>query len=111
MTLMNIDLSPVTKATEPLWKIVKQLFNDHSFLTVICAFLIVTMCLSFYRLLRSISPALVGFILLLMLGILILHWTQTRTEPPFLSPFIDWLAPFFPAPVYQGVPTKPLPHH
>jgi hypothetical protein len=50
---------------------------------------------------RSISPALVGLILLLMLFILILHWTQTRTEPPFLKPFIDWLAPWLPAPVYK----------
>jgi len=109
--LLNIDLTPLTKALEPWWKVVKQLFAEHHFLTILCAFFIVMLCLSCYRLLRSISPALVGFILVLGLGILILHWTQTRTEPPFLTPFIDWLAPFFPSATYQGAPVKPPTHH
>jgi hypothetical protein len=25
-----------------------------------------------------------------------MHWVQTRTEPEFLKPFVDFLAPFFP---------------
>jgi hypothetical protein len=41
----------------------------------------------------------VYFVLFLILAILLLHWTQTRTEPAFLKPFVDWLAPFFPAAV------------
>jgi hypothetical protein len=38
----------------------------------------------------------------MIVGLLVLHWTQTRTEPEFLKPFIDWLAPFFPT-----MPTRP----
>jgi hypothetical protein len=49
------------------------------------------MTLAFYRFLRSISPALVYFVLLLILALLVLHWTQNRSEPPFMKPFIDWL--------------------
>jgi hypothetical protein len=89
----------VRNTLDTFWKQLKTLFHEHNFLTILCAFLVLMMTLSFYRFLRSISPALVGFVLLLVLGLLILHWTQTRTEPEFMRPFIDFLAPFFPAPV------------
>lgn len=89
----------ISQAVDPLWVQIKLLFTEHHFVTVVCGFFVVLMVLSFYRFLRSISPALVTFVLLLLLGVLVLHWTQTRTEPPFLTPFINWLAPFFPAPV------------
>jgi hypothetical protein len=93
---MNIDWAPLKNAFEPLWKQTKALFGEHHFLTIVCAFFAVMMVISFYKFLRSISPALVGFVLVLILAILILHWTHTRTEPAFMKPFIDWLAPFFP---------------
>lgn len=94
---MKNTLDPVWNALAPVWKQTKVLFGEHHFLTVICAFIVLMMTVSFYRFLKSISPALVGFVLLLMLGILLLHWTQTRTEPSILTPFVDWLAPFFPS--------------
>ncbi|MES2692000.1 MAG: hypothetical protein V4773_00915 [Verrucomicrobiota bacterium] len=94
---MNIDWAPVQKAFEAAWKQIKTLFGEHHFLTILCAFFAVMMVVSFYKFLRGISPALVGFVLLLILVILILHWTQTRSEPEFMKPFIDFLAPFFPA--------------
>lgn len=93
---MNVDWAPLQKATEPLWKQTKMLFAEHHFLTILCAFFAVMMTLSCYRFLKSISPALVVFVLMLILGLLVLHWTQTRTEPPFLKPFIDGLAGFLP---------------
>jgi hypothetical protein len=93
---MNVDWAPLQRAIEPLWRQVKLLFSEHHFLTILCAFFAVLMTISFYRFLRSISPALVVFVLMLILAILVLHWTQTRTEPSFLKPVIDWLAPFFP---------------
>lgn len=108
---MKVDLTPLAKAVDPLWKQVKLLFAEHYFLTIVCAFFAVMMTLSFYRLLRSISPALVYFVLSLILVLLILHWTATRSEPAFLTPFIDWLAPFFPdapAPATPP-PVKPRP--
>ena len=104
---MKVDLAPLEKAVEPLWKQVKLLFAEHYFLTILCAFFALMMTLSCYRFLRSISPALVYFVLLLILAILVMHWTQTRTEPPFLKGFIDWLAPFFPSvPAPASVPHK-----
>ena len=46
----------------------------------------------------------------IVLAVLVLHWTQTRTEPAFLTPFIDHLAPFFPsAPGPVGPPPKVYP--
>lgn len=93
---MNVDWSPLQKAIDPLWKQVKLLFAEHHFITILCAFFAVLMVISFYRFLKSISPALVYFVLFLILGILILHWTQTRTEPEFMTPFINRLAQFFP---------------
>jgi membrane-bound metal-dependent hydrolase YbcI (DUF457 family) len=102
---MNINPQPIEKVVDPLWQQFKVLFTEHNFLTILCAFFAVLMTLSFYRFLRSISPALVGFVLLLILFLLILHWTQTRSEPPFLKGFIDWLAPFFPE-----APTPPPVH-
>jgi membrane glycosyltransferase len=92
----EVDWAPLQRSAESLWKQVKTLFAEHHFLTILCAFFAVMMVLAFYRFLKSISPALVYFVLLLILAILILHWTQTRTEPTFMKPFIDWLAPFFP---------------
>ena len=35
----------------------------------------------------------------LILFLLIMHWTFTRSEPAFLKPFIDFIAPFFPTAV------------
>ncbi|HUR57180.1 MAG TPA: hypothetical protein VM029_05695 [Opitutaceae bacterium] len=93
---MKVDLNPLEKATEPLWKQIKVLFSEHHFLTIVCAFFVLMLTLSCYRFLKSISPALVALICLLVLGILLMHWTATRTEPAFMTPFIDWLAPFFP---------------
>lgn len=104
-------LDTVGNAAAPLWKQIKILFAEHHFWTIVCAFFVVLMTISCYRFLKSISPALVGFVLLLCVGILLLHWTQTRTEPEFLTPFINWLAPFFPAPAYQGAPVPKLPKH
>lgn len=94
---MNVDLSPIWKALEPWWKLVAQLFKEHHFLTILCAFFVVMMLISCYRFLRSISPALVVLIAGLVLAILIMHWTATRTEPAFLKPMIDIIAPFFPS--------------
>lgn len=93
---MNVDLSPVWKAVEPLWKLLKQLFAEHHFITILCAFFVVMMLISCYKFLRSINPALVALIALLVIAILLMHWTATRTEPAFLTPFIEFLAPFFP---------------
>lgn len=107
---MNVDWTPLQKAIDPLWKQAKMLFGEHYFLTILCGFFAVMMTISCYRFLKSISPALVYFVLLLILAILVLHWTQTRTEPAFLKPFIDWLAPFFPAaPGPSGPPPKVYP--
>ena len=106
-TVKNADLSPLTKAWDSLWKLLQPLFAEHAFLTIICAFFAVLMALSFYRFLRSINPGLFAFILVLILGILTLHWTFTRTEPPFLKPVIDVIAPLFPmAPQYPEATKK-----
>lgn len=81
---------------EPWWKLLKPLLAEHSFLTILCAFLTVMMVISFYRFLRSISPALVGFVLMLVLFILVLGWSQARNEPAFLKPAMDWLVQYLP---------------
>ncbi len=100
---MNLDLTPLWKAAQPLGKSLQQLFGEHHFLTIVCGFFTVMMIISCYRFLRSISPALVGVLMLLIVGILFLHWTQTRTEPPFLKHVVDAVAPFFPSAVPQRV--------
>ena len=99
--MRNSNTDALSRTFDPLWFQAKQLFTHHHFVTIVCGFFVVVMVLSFYRFLRSISPALVALILMLVLCILVLHWTQTRTEPHFLKPFIDWLAPYLPAPVYR----------
>jgi predicted PurR-regulated permease PerM len=107
-TVKNVDLTPLSKAGHEFLQLVQPLFAEHAFLTIICAFFAVTITLSFYRFLKSISPGLVAFIMILVLGILVLHWTITRTEPAVLKPVIDQIAPFFPsAPTYP--PGKPIP--
>lgn len=93
---MNSGFSSLQTAFDSVWRQTKTLFSEHHFLTIVCAFFAVMMVISFYKFLRSISPALVGFVLCLILVVLILHWTHTRTEPAFMKSFIDWLAPFFP---------------
>lgn len=93
---MNLDLAPVTRAFDPIWRQIKLLFSEYEFLTIVCALLVVMMTVSFYRFLRSISPALVGLFLLIVLMMLVLHWTHTRTEPALFTPFVQWLAQFFP---------------
>lgn len=98
---MNFDLSPLTKALAPLWVEIKLLFTEHHFLTVLCGFFAVMLTISFYRFLRSISPALVALICLLMVSVLCMHWIATRTEPTFLSPAVDVVAKFLPQP-YQS---------
>ena len=88
---------------EPLWHLLRPLLTEHGLLTIVCGILVVMMTLSFYRLLRSINPGLVGFVLLLVVFILMLHWSQTRTEPALLKPAMDWFVRYMPsaAPVYQ----------
>lgn len=103
---MNVDLNPLEKAAEPLWRQIKVLFSEHHFLTIVCAFFVLMLTLSCYRFLKSISPALVALIFLLIFAILLMHWTATRTEPAFLTPFIDFLAPFLPAAVPSAAPPK-----
>jgi hypothetical protein len=105
---MNANPEPLSKLWDPLWKIIHPLWTQHSLLTIVAGFLVVMMTLSFYRFLKSISPALVGVILLLVVIILMLHWTQTRTEPPFLSPAIDWLNQTIPVSPYA--PPRPPAH-
>ena len=95
--MKDVDLSPLGKAWDSFRELIHPLFADHAFLTVVCGFFAVMMTLSCYRFLKSISPALVAFIFLLMFGILVMHWTFTRTEPSFLKPAIDLIAPFFPS--------------
>lgn len=100
---MNLQhLATINRTLDPLWDQVRMLFAEHHFITVVCGFCVVLMVLSFYRFLRSISPALVGLVLLIALFILILDWTQTGTEPRFMKPFIDALTPWLPAPVYPN---------
>lgn len=101
---MNVDLAPIGKGLEPIWKQIKVLFVEHHFLTILCGFFAVLMTLNFYKFLKGISPALVYFVLALILAVLVLHWTQTRTEPALLTPVIEALAPFFPT---APAPTPP----
>lgn len=104
---MNLDTGPLQKAVDPIWRQIKMLFAEHHFLTILCGFFAVMMTISCYRFLKSISPALVGLVLALIIFILVLHWTQTRTEPPFLKPVIDFLAPWFPSlPTHVPMPKK-----
>ena len=108
--LKDINLSPLARAWDALWVLIQPLLAEHAFLTINCAFFAVLMTLSFYRFLKSISPALVAFILVLIFGILVLHWTFTRTEPPFLKPAIDMIAPLFPvAPQSPDATKQPTP--
>jgi hypothetical protein len=107
----NIDLSPLWKQLRELWTALDQLFGEHHFITILCGFLAVMMTLSFYRLLKSISPGLVSFILLLMFGVLVMHWTYTRTEPAMFKPAIDFIAPFFPAAPNYPASAHPAPVH
>ena len=100
------NLAPLLKALEPLWKQITTLFAEHHFLTIVCAFFTVMMTISFYKFLRSISPALVVFIFCLILVLLLLHWTYTRTEPPFLKPVVDFIAPFFPTVPVPAAPPR-----
>ena len=64
---MKADLTPLQKGFEPLWNQITMLFTEHHFITIVCAFFAVLMTINFYRFLRSISPALVGFILLMIM--------------------------------------------
>ena len=108
--MKNTDPSPLQKAGHEFVQLVQPLFADHAFLTIICAFLAVMMTLSFYRFLKSINPALVAFIMFLIFGMLMLHWTITRTEPAILRPVVEWIAPFFPSSTtYPDVRGKPIP--
>ena len=87
MTLMTVDLAPI-------WHALRPLLTEHGFLTILCAFLAVMMTISFYRFLCSVNPGLVGFVLLMVLFLLVLHWSQTRTEPALLKPAMDWVAQY-----------------
>ena len=115
--MKDVDLSPLAKAWDDFLKLVHPLFAEHAFLTILCGFFAVLMTLSVYRFLRSINPGLFAFILVLIFGILTLHWTFTRTEPAILKPAIDLIAPLFPmAPQYPDAhkknpvpPAKPAP--
>jgi hypothetical protein len=98
--MKHVDFDPVLKA-------IQELYAEHGLLTIVCGFFAVIMTLSFYRFLKAISPGLVAFILLLLFGILVMHWTVTRTEPAILKPAIDFIAPFFPVPA--GYPASPHP--
>ena len=107
--MKNPDLSPLWRQLHDFWTQIDLLFGEHHFITVLCAFFAVMMMVSFYRMLKSISPALVAFFCFLIFCILTLHWTITRTEPAFLSPAIDLIAPFFPAPPEYPAGRKPAP--
>lgn len=102
MKHVHVDFDPVLKALH-------ELYAEHGLLTLVCGFFVVMMTLSFYRLLKSISPGLVAFIFLLLFGVLIMHWTVTRTEPAVLKPAIDFIAPFFPSPTAYPMPAHPAP--
>jgi hypothetical protein len=98
------DLAKLKSHLAPVWTMIRQLFKEHNFLTIVCAFLIVMMVISFYRFLKSVSPALVPIFLLLVIFVLMLHWTQTRSEPALLKPAVDWLVRVLPAPLGHPPP-------
>ena len=107
---MNVDLTPLQKGFQPIWEQIKLLFAEHHFITIVCAFFAVMMTINFYKFLRSISPALVAFVLGAILVIMVLHWVHTRTEPAFMKSIIDALAPWFPAaPAPPGPPPRVYP--
>lgn len=92
----------------PLGKLIRLLFAEHGFLTIVCAFLVVMMVLQFYRFLKSIHPVLVPLALLVVTFILMLHWVVTRTEPPILKPAVDSFVRYVPLPTYQGELVPPV---
>ncbi|MDD3180829.1 MAG: hypothetical protein PHQ04_10835 [Opitutaceae bacterium] len=98
-----------------IWPALRQLFTQQGFITVVCALLILSMTMRFHRFLRHIHPIVIPMTLLLVLLILVFHWTQTRTEPKIFSPAVEALARVLPAPTYQGehvqqaAPAKPPP--
>jgi len=104
--MSHLDLSPYVT-------MVKMLFSEYHFITIVCALLIVAMTLQFYRFLKSVSPALPPILFLFVLLILLLHWTQTRTEPKFLSPAVEVLTRVVPTQGYEPAPAtvrpKPAP--
>ncbi|HWA10767.1 MAG TPA: hypothetical protein VG838_15100 [Opitutaceae bacterium] len=100
--MKNVDLTPY-------WNQVHRLFAEQHFLTIVCGFVVVLMVLSFYRFLKSVSPMLVPVFLLLVIFILFMHWTQTRTEPAALKPAVDWFLRVVPLPTV-GAPAPAQRH-
>jgi hypothetical protein len=96
--MTHADLAKIWTHVAPVWALFRQLFKDHHFITIVCGFFVVMMVVSFYRFIRNISPALVPIVLLLVVFILVLHWTQTRTEPVVLKPAVDWFVHTIPLP-------------
>lgn len=87
----NPDLSP-------FWNDVRQLFAEQHFMTIVCGFAVIIITARCYRYLKGISPALVPVVFLLALFVLVLHWSQTRTEPTLLKPAMDVAARYLPKP-------------
>lgn len=80
-----------------LWQQIGAQLATQPLLAFGIACLVLLLLAGGLRALHRVHPALAGFLSLLVLGLLVLHWTSTRTEPAFLKPFIDGIAPFFPA--------------
>ena len=90
-----------------VWQQLHPLLSEHHLWTALCGVLILCVIVSFYRKLREISPALVPLVLCLIIFIMLTLWTQSRTEPKFLSPLVDVVARFLPAAPTPASASKP----
>ena len=94
---MNVSTPNKPAGLAGLWQQIGAQLATQPLLALGLACIVLLLVLGSLRALHRMHPALAGFLTFLILGLVVLHWTSTRTEPAFLKPLIDGLAPFFPA--------------
>jgi amino acid transporter len=61
------------------------------------AVLIVVLAVVILRKLLNVNKFVLGGVLFIAAGLIFFNWIYHRTEPKFLTPLVDRIAPFFPS--------------
>jgi hypothetical protein len=89
-------LNLAAAAPPSAWEQVRQVPKDTWINIAICIIAIVVI-VRLWRVLKNINEFVPYIAAVLAAGLIFFYWVYERSEPRFLTPMIDKLAPFFPS--------------
>lgn len=89
-------LATLAAVQSPAWEPLRSVSRQTWINLILCVAAVIVIG-RIWRALKSVNEFVPYIVAVLMGGLIFFYWVYERSEPRFLTPLVDQLAPFFPS--------------